>query len=360
MMKSHWQLEGRTIGPGAPVWIVAELSANHRQQYDEAVRLVEAAHACGADAVKVQTYTPQTMTIDAGGDEQRLGAETPWAGRRLAELYAEAYMPWEWQPKLAEVARQLGLAFFSSPFDASSVEFLESIGCPAYKIASFEVVDLPLLRCVAQTGKPVIMSTGMASWDELCEAIQTLGDNGCRELALLKCVSSYPARPDEMNLKNIPLLASRCGVPVGLSDHTLGAEVAVAATALGACVIEKHLTLSRDQGGPDASFSLEPQEFRRLVASIRTVEQALGSHQYEISPRESANRKLRRSLHLIADVAAGETLASDHIRAMRPAGGLEPRYLSRVLGRKARRDLPRGTPLEWAMIEPDLSSVSSK
>lgn len=351
-MKTHWQLDGRMIGPGAPVLIVAELSANHRQQYDEAVRLLEAAHAAGVDAVKLQTYTPQTMTIDAGGDEQRLGAGTSWAGRRLGELYAEAYMPWEWQPKLAELARQMGLVLFSSPFDASSVEFLESMDCPAYKIASFELVDLPLLQRVAETGKPVIMSIGMASWEELCEAVETLTASGCSELALLKCTSSYPARPEEMNLRNIPLLASEFGVPVGLSDHTLGADVAVAAVALGAQIVEKHLTLSRAQGGPDASFSLEPHEFRQLVDSIRNVEQALGSDRYGISPRESANRKLRRSLHLVVDVAAGETLSSDHVRAMRPGGGLEPRYLSQVLGQKVIRDLARGTPLEWRMIRP--------
>ena len=351
-MQSHWQLEGRTIGPGAPVWIVAELSANHRQQFDEAVRLVEAAHACGADAVKLQTYTPQTMTIDLGGDEQRLGAGTPWAGRRLEELYAEAYMPWEWQPKLAEVARQLGLGFFSSPFDASSVEFLESMGCPAYKIASFELVDLPLLRCVAKTGKPVIMSTGMASWDELCEGVETLKASGCRELALLKCVSSYPAAPEEMNLLNIPFLASQFGVPIGLSDHTVGTEIAVAATALGARIVEKHLTLSRAQGGPDASFSLEPREFRQMSDAIRTVEQALGTDAYQISSAESDNRKLRRSLYLVADVAAGEPLRPEHVRALRPGNGLEPRYLSKVLGQRTKRDLVRGTPLEWNMIDP--------
>jgi len=352
MLNSELRVAEHTIGPGQRVFIVAELSANHHQRYDEAVRLIETAYACGADAVKLQTYTPQTMTVDIGGDAHRLDATTPWGGRRLGELYAEACMPWEWQPRLAEVARHLGLVLFSSPFDATSVEFLESFACPIYKIASFELVDLPLLRAVAATGKPVIMSTGMAAWEELREAVATLETAGCRELALLKCVSSYPASPAEMNLRNIPLLASKFNVPIGLSDHTLGTDVAVASVALGACLIEKHLTLSRTAGGPDASFSLEPKEFRQLVESVRRVEQALGSNEYRVSPREAANRKLRRSLYLTADISAGAPLEAGQIQALRPAEGLAPRYLSQVLGRRAKRDLPRGTPLTWDLLEP--------
>lgn len=351
MLTTEWQLKGRTIGPEAPVFVVAELSANHHQRYDEAVRLLHAAHQCGADAVKLQTYTPETMTVDLADQPHRLEAGTPWAGRRLSELYAEASMPWEWQPKLALEAARLGLLLFSSPFDATSVEFLESFDCPIYKIASFELIDLPLLRCVAATGKPVILSTGMATWEELCAAVETLQASGCRNLALLKCVSCYPAQPAEMNLRNIPLLAAEFQVPVGLSDHTLGVDVAVAAVALGARIIEKHLTLSRSQGGPDSSFSLEPPEFRQLVTSVRTVEQALGCGDYGVSPRESAGRKLRRSLYLVTDVAAGERLTARHVRSMRPAAGLEPRHLAEVLGRRAVGNFPRGTPLEWGMLE---------
>lgn len=355
MIPSHIDIEGRRIGPGHNTFIVAELSANHRQDYDEAVRLIRAAHACGVDAVKLQTYTPETMTVRRGeeppGDKSLVGPGLPWAGQRLADLYAGAHMPWQWQPLLAAEARRLGLILFSSPFDETAVDHLERMACPAYKIASFELVDLQLLKRVAATGKPVILSTGMASWGELREAVQTLRSAGCRELAILKCVSSYPAEPSEMNLRNIPYLAEQFHVPVGLSDHTLGSHVAVAAVALGAVLIEKHLTLSRSAGGPDASFSLEPSEFRHLVASIRDVEQALGGAEYATSPNESAGRALRRSLYVVGEIAAGELLTQTHLGSLRPAEGIAPRYLEQVVGRRVRRDLPAGTPLRWEMLD---------
>lgn len=351
-MTQSWQIDDRPIGPGEPVFVVAELSANHHQDYDEAVRLLHAARDCGADAVKLQTYTPETMTVASERDGYLIEGDSPWAGRQLASLYAQAHMPWSWQPRLAAEARRIGLILFSSPFDASAVEFLERMNCPAYKIASFELVDLPLLQCVAATGKPVILSTGMASWQELCEAVSTLRIHGCPMLALLKCVSSYPALPDEMNLRNIPTLRDHFGLPVGLSDHTLGCEAAVASVALGACIIEKHLTLSRARGGPDAGFSLEPAEFRQLVDSVRVVERALGSAAYSVSPGEAAGRKLRRSLYVVESVAAGEVLTDRHVRAMRPAQGLEPRHLAAILGRRAVQDIARGSPLAWEMVEP--------
>lgn len=352
---SHIAIDGRRIGPGCRTFVVAELSANHRQQYDEAVRLIHAAHECGADAVKLQTYTPTTMTIESedrlAGAESRVAPELPWAGRSLSDLYAEAYMPWEWQPRLADEARRLGMTLFSSPFDSTAVGFLEAMDCPAYKIASFELVDLPLLQCVAPTGKPVLLSTGMATWTELCEAVDTLRTSGCRELSILKCVSSYPAEPAEMNLRNIPYLVDRFRVPIGISDHTLGYEVGIAAVALGATVIEKHLTLSRSAGGPDSSFSLEPQEFRELVRSVRTVEESLGSFEYAVSPREASCRALRRSIYVVSDVEAGETVTAAHVRAMRPAAGIEPRFIPSIVGKKAVRALCRGTALSWDMLD---------
>ena len=360
MTASHIKIDGRRIGSGCRTFVVAELSANHRQQYDEAVRLIRAAHECGADAVKLQTYAPETMTIEpddhSAGDKSRVGQGLPWTGRRLVDLYAEAYMPWEWQPRLADEAHRLGMTLFSSPFDSTAVDFLEAMACPAYKIASFELVDLPLLQCVAATGKPVLLSTGMATWEELCEAVDTLRSSGCRELSILKCVSSYPAEPAEMNLRNIPCLVDRFRVPVGISDHTLGCEVGIAAVALGASIIEKHLTLSRSAGGPDSSFSLEPHEFRGLVQSVRTVEESLGSFEYAVSPRETSCRALRRSVYVVSDVAAGETMTAAHVRAMRPAAGIEPRFIPQIVGRRAIRALCRGTALSWDMLDGDAES----
>ena len=344
------EIGGRRIGPGCPCFIVAEMSANHNQSYEEAVRIVEAAAASGADAVKLQTYTPDTMTIPCDNPYFRIQG-TIWEGRILYELYGEAFTPWEWQPRLAKEAARLGIQLFSTPFDASAVEFLEGMGVPAYKIASFELVDLPLLRKVAATGKPAILSTGMATLEEIEEAVATLRAAGAVDLVLLKCTSAYPARPEEMNLRSIPFLAERFGVPAGLSDHTLGIAVPVGAVALGACLIEKHFTLSRSVPGPDSSFSLEPEEFRTMVEAVRAAEKSLGQPTFGLYGGEAPSRRFRRSLFVVKPVGAGEPFTTENVRAIRPAAGLHTRHLEEVLGRKASRDIEGGTPLSWDLVE---------
>jgi N-acetylneuraminate synthase len=323
------------------------MSANHHQDFDQAVQIIRAAKEAGADAVKLQTYTPNTMTIDCANKCFQIGTGTIWEGRNLYDLYAEAYTPWDWQPKLKEIAYDLGLDLFSSPFDHTAVDFLEAMDVPAYKIASFEVVDLPLIRRVAQTGKPIIMSTGMASLAEIDEAVRTAREAGASQIALLKCTSAYPASPAEMNLRTIPHLAAAFGVPAGLSDHTLGIAVPVAAVALGACIVEKHLTLSRSIPGPDSAFSLEPQEFKDMVQAIRVAEQALGEVRYEVTEREAASRVFRRSLFAVQDIQAGELFTEENVRSIRPGNGLHPRYREKILGRRASQDINRGTPLAW-------------
>jgi N-acetylneuraminate synthase len=344
------RIDGRPVGAGHPPYLVAELSANHHHRLDHAIATVRAAKLAGADAIKLQTYTPDTMTIDSDADCFALPSDSTWAGRRLYELYQEAYTPWEWHGELKREANALGLDLFSTPFDESAVDFLESLGVPAYKIASFEVVDLPLLRRIAATGKPVIMSTGMTSLAEIDEAVRTLRDAGAREIVLLKCTSAYPAPPEEMNLATIPHLAAAFGVPVGLSDHTLGSSVAVASVALGACLVEKHFTLSRAEKGPDSAFSMEPDEFRDMAAAVRVVEAALGRVTYAVTAHEESNARLRRSLFVVADVKAGEPFTAANVRSIRPGHGLPPRHLPQVLGRFATRDVRRGTPLSWDLL----------
>ncbi|MCL6649954.1 MAG: pseudaminic acid synthase [Chloroflexi bacterium] len=344
------RLGRRVIGPGRPVYVVAELSANHHQRYEEAVALIRAAAAAGADAVKLQTYTPATLTLDCDRPEFHLGG-TIWEGRTLYDLYGEAYTPWEWHAGLKGVADELGLDFFSTPFDPTAVAMLEELEVPAYKIASFELVDLPLIAGAARTGKPLMLSTGMATLEEIDEAVAAARAAGAGGIALLHCNSGYPAAPTEMHLRTVPYLAARYGVVVGLSDHTLGHEAAVAAVALGACIIEKHLIRSRADGGPDAAFSLEPAEFAELVRAVRTVEAALGGVRTGPTPREEASRRLRRSLFVVQDVAAGERFTAENIRSIRPGHGLPPKYLPAILGARATRDLPRGTPLQWEHVD---------
>ncbi len=344
-------IAGREIGPGLPTYVIAEVSANHNQDFGQAVSIVHAAKDCGADAVKLQTYTPDTITMDSDAEQFRIGTNTVWSGRKLYDLYGEAYMPWDWQPKLKAIANDLGMACFSSPFDATAVAFLESMDVPAYKIASFEVVDLPLIECVARTGKPVIISTGMATIQEIGEAVACVRAAANSQVALLKCTSAYPAPPGEMNLRAIPDIAKRFKTPVGLSDHTLGITVPIAAVSLGACIVEKHFTLSRDTPGPDSSFSLEPSEFKEMVTAIRTAEAALGSVVYQISEREEASRVFRRSLFVVKDVSAGETFTPENVRSIRPGYGLAPKHLSVVLGQRATTDLKRGTPLDWSHVQ---------
>lgn len=345
-----FEIAGRPIGPGWPVYVVAELSANHHQDFEQAVRLVEAAREVGADAVKLQTYTADTITIRSERPEFRISSGTIWDGRSLHDLYSEAATPWEWQPRLKEVAEKLGLTLFSSPFDPTAVDFLERMDVPAYKVASFELVDLPLIRTIARTGKPMILSTGMATLAEVEAAVAGAREAGATQIALLKCTSAYPANADEMDLLTIPHLASALGLPVGLSDHTLGTTVPVAAVALGACIVEKHLTLSRELPGPDSAFSLEPHEFRAMVEAVHEAERALGRVRYGASERELASRALRRSLYVVRDVKAGDPFTEENVRSIRPAEGLPPRFFDEVLGRRARRDVRRGEPMAWDLL----------
>jgi len=300
------QIGKRNLGPGEPTYVIAEMSANHGQRFDKAVEIVRAAKDAGADAVKLQTYTPDTITIASGREEFRVRGGTIWDGRNLHDLYAEAYTPWEWQPKLKKVAEELGVDLFSSAFDATAVDFLEEMGVPAHKVASFELVDIPLIRKIARTGKPLIMSTGMATVEEIEEALQAAREAGASQIVLLKCTSAYPASAEEMNLRTIPEMERRFGVPVGLSDHTMGIAAPVAAVALGACIIEKHLTLSRSAPGPDSAFSLEPDEFKVMVNAVRTAEKALGKVHFGLSAKEEASRVFRRSLFVVAAVKQGE------------------------------------------------------
>ncbi len=349
-MTAGFKIAGRAVGPGEPVYLVAEMSANHHGKFDEAAEIMKAAKAAGADAVKIQTYTADTITIASDREPFLIGKGTLWEGRNLHDLYEEAHTPWDWQPKLKKIADGLGLGFFSSPFDETAVDFLEKMGAPAYKVASFEVVDLPLLRRVARTGKPVIMSTGMATLEEIQEAVAALREAGAGPLALLKCTSAYPAPPEEMNLATIHHLRETFGVAVGLSDHTLGIAVPLAAVALGACIIEKHFTLSREKPGPDSAFSLEPGEFKALAEAVQTVEKSLGRVNYEPGPREKESRVFRRSLFVVQDVKAGEPFTAANVRSIRPGHGLHTRHLAEVLGATAARDVARGTPLRWDMV----------
>lgn len=342
-------INDRKIGKSYPTYIIAEMSANHNQNFDQAVKIIEAAKEAGVDAIKLQTYTPDTLTIDVRNEYFQIKG-TIWEGKNLYDLYGKSYTPWEWQPKLKKIADGLGLDFFSTPFDPTAVDFLEEMKVPAYKVASFELVDLPLLKKVAQTGKPIIMSTGMSSLVEIEEAVMTIRKAGGDQVALLKCTSAYPAKSEEMNLRTIPHLAQAFGVPVGISDHSLGFEVAVAAVALGACIVEKHFTLSRENLSPDSSFSMEPGEFGEMVKALRNVEKSLGRVRYRITEGEKSSKVFRRSLFVVRDMRAGEKFNKDNLRSIRPGFGLHTRYLSEVIGRRARKDIPKGSPLSWDLI----------
>jgi len=344
------EIKGRKIGPGYPVYIVAEMSANHNHDFDQAIKILKMAKEIGADAVKLQTYTPDTITIRSDKKHFRVGEGTLWQGKYLYDLYGEAYTPWEWQEKLIKVGEEIGLHVFSSPFDSTAVQFLEKIQVPCYKIASFEIVDIPLIKDVASKGKPVIMSTGMATLAEIDEAVKAVRSTGNEQLALLKCTSAYPAPPEEMNLKSIPHLQKTFGLPVGLSDHTMGYAVSVAAVALGASILEKHFTLSRAHPGPDSAFSLEPDEFKAMIQAIRTTEKALGSIRYGTNLREAPSRVFRRSLFAVKDIKAGEKLSDQNIKSIRPGYGLHPRHFSELIGKTATEDIYRGTPLEKTLF----------
>ena len=350
-MSGQIEIGHRRVGPGQPAYVVAELSANHNQDFEQAVRMIRAAKDAGADAVKLQTYTADTLTIDSDKEYFRVRGGTLWDGRTLHDLYSEAYTPWEWQPRLKAVADDVDLDLFSTPFDATAVDFLEEMDVPAHKVASFELVDLPLIQKIARTGKPVIMSTGMATLGEIEEAVCAARRAGAKQLALLKCTSAYPAPPESMNLRSIPHLAQAFGVPAGLSDHTLGFVVPVAAVTLGACIVEKHFTLSRKMPGPDSAFSLEPEEFKSMVEAIRVAEKALGEVRYGGDPEEEKSRAFRRSLFVVKDMRAGEVFTEENVRSIRPGHGLPPKHFENVLGRRATGDVARGTPLSWTLVE---------
>jgi pseudaminic acid synthase len=340
----------RQVAAGEPVYIIAELSGNHNGSLDQAMRLVRAARNAGADAIKLQTYTPDTMTLACDRECFRISGGTLWDGRTLYDLYGEAFTPWEWHPKLQAEARALGLDFFSTAFDATAVDFLESLAVPVHKIASFENGDLPLIERVARTGKPVIISTGMAPVAAIGEAVAAARAAGAAGVALLKCTSAYPAPAEAMNLRTIPHLAETFGLPVGLSDHTLAPTIPAVAVALGACIVEKHLTLSRLIPGPDSAFSLEPDEFREMVRTVRTTEKALGAVTYGATEAERKTSAFRRSLFVVADVKKGERFTEANVRSIRPGHGLAPRHWNEVLGRTAAADIARGTPLAWDLI----------
>jgi pseudaminic acid synthase len=330
--------------------MVAEISANHNNNYDQTVELICKAKEAGADAVKLQTYTPDTITLKCDRPEFQIKGGTIWDGRTLYDLYKEAHMPWSWQPLLKAVADSIGIELFSTPFDKTAVDFLESIGVKRYKIASFELVDIPLIEYVASKKKPIIMSTGMASLDEISMAVVACGGNS---VTLLKCTSDYPSLPEDMNLKGISYLADYFDLPVGLSDHTLSIDVPMLAVALDATVIEKHITLSRGIDTPDKAFSLEPKEFKQMVDKVRLAEQIVGKYKYglAITKQEKSNRMFRRSLYVVKDMKQGEKFAEDNIKSIRPANGLPPKYLPNIIGKTATQDIERGEPLTWKLVK---------
>lgn len=346
---SHITIAGRKIGVGCPPYVIAEMSANHNGDIARAFEIISMAKRAGADAVKIQTYRPDTITIDCESPEFRIEGGL-WHGRTLYELYEWAHTPWEWHKELFDHARKEGITIFSSPFDETAIDLLEDLNAPAYKIASFEAVDLPLIRYAASTGKPLIISTGMANAEEIAEAVASARDAGCREVALLHCVSGYPAPAADYNLATIPDMMRRFGTVVGLSDHTLDNVTAIASVALGAAIIEKHVTLDRAGGGPDDSFSLEPAELAALCRDARTAFMALGEAGYQRRESEKGNVQFRRSLYVVRDIRAGEPFTRENVRSIRPGFGLAPKHMEEVLGKSASRDVERGTPLTWDLL----------
>lgn len=349
-MNAFIEINGRKIGPGFPAYIIAEMSANHGQDFEQAVKIIHAAKEAGADAIKLQTFTPDSHTLRSNREWFRVEGGTAWDGRTLYELYEDAYMPWDWQPKLQAIAKKLGLDFFSTAVDHASVDFLETLKVPVHKISSFEIVDLQLIENMARTGKPLLISTGMSTMAEIEEAVQTARAAGATQIALLKCNSAYPAPAESMNLRTIPHMAQAFGTPVGLSDHTMGIGVAVAAVTVGACIIEKHFTISRSFSSPDSTFSVEPQEFRWMVEAVRVAERSLGKVHYGVNTDEAKSRIFRRSLFVVRDMKMGDVFTEENLRSIRPGHGLSPRYLKDILGRRASRDIEWGTPMRWDFV----------
>lgn len=344
------KIADKNFGKDFRTFIVAEMSANHLQDFELAVKIIKAAKKAGADAVKLQTYTADTMTINSNKEYFKIKHGTLWDGKTLYQLYKEASTPWEWQPKLKKIAESEGLVLFSTPFDKTAVDFLEEMNVPAYKVASFEITDIPLIEYIASKGKPVIISTGIATLSDIEEAVNACKRMGNDQIVLLKCTSAYPAPIEDANIRTIPNLAETFGTLAGLSDHTLGISVPIAAVALGAVMVEKHLTLDRSLGGPDAAFSLEPDEFAQMVKSVREVEKALGRVSYELTESQKKGKVFARSLFVVEDVKKGEKFTEKNVRSIRPGYGLHPRHLKDVLGRKATRYIEAGTPLSWELV----------
>lgn len=350
-MEKKIKIGNRYVGEGEKTFIVAEVSANHLLDYDRAVAIIKAAKESGADAVKLQTYTPDTITLDCDNDYFQITQGTIWDGTTLHKLYETAYTPWEWQPKLLKLANELGMECFSSPFDDTAVDFMQEMDMPAYKIASFEINDIPLIRKVARIGKPVIFATGVAYLEDMERALQVCKEEGNEQVILLKCTSTYPSPYEDMNIKVIPNMSEIFDCMTGLSDHSMGTAVAVASVALGAKMVEKHLTLSRADGGPDAAFSMEPAEFKQMVDDIRIVEKALGKVTYELTDKQKRSREDSRSLFVVKDIKAGEVFTKENIRSVRPAFGMHTMYYDEVLGQRAKVDVARGTPMDWKYIK---------
>lgn len=350
-MKKEIRIGSHVISKDSPTFIVAEMSANHNMDFDRAVAILRAAKDAGADAVKIQTYTADTITLDCDAPCFQITQGTLWDGITLHKLYESAYTPWEWQPKLKQIAEDLGLEFFSSPFDLSSVDFLEEMGVPAYKVASFEINDIPMIRKIALTGKPVIFATGIAHISDIELALNTCLKAGNENVILLKCTSSYPTPYEDMNLRTIPSMGETFDCITGLSDHSMGSAVAGAAVALGAKVVEKHLTLSRADGGADSAFSMEPAEFKEMVDNIRKVELALGKVTYDLSPKQAREREHSRSLFIAEDMKAGDVFTPKNLRSVRPANGLHTMHYEEILGKKVKRDVKLGTPMSWELVD---------
>lgn len=350
-MSKYFEIDGIKIGEHEKCFIIAEMSSNHLQDFDRAVEIIKKAKWAGADAIKIQTYTPDTITLDCDNEYFQIKQKDIFKEDTLHKLYQKSYTPWEWHIKLKEIAEKEGLVFFSTPFDCSSVDFLEEIGVQAYNISSFEMTDIPFIKYVASKGKPIMIATGIARLKDIQEALQACYSEGNKDIALLKCTSAYPAPVEDVNLNTMKNMGINFGTTIGLSDHTSGNDIAIAATAIGAKIIEKHLTLKRDDGGKDSRFSMEPQEFKDMVESIRRVEKALGRVSYDLTPRQKKSKNHSRSLFVVKDVKKGEIFTNNNVRSIRPGYGLETKYIEDILGKKSTKDIEKGTPMDWSFIE---------